>query len=166
MCGNGGSAAIATHLANDLIYGAMPDGKAIRAISLTDNASILTCIGNDVSYQEIFTLQLETQADPGDLLVVFSGSGNSSNVVNALKKAKKQGLETAAILGFSGGQCKALADIVVHFPIEDMQIAEDLQLIVGHMLIRWLRDNPPPPPSALTVATLISPLAISLPSSR
>ena len=143
MCGNGGSAGNATHLANDLIYGAMPEGKAIRATSLTDNASILTCIGNDVSYDSIFALQLETLAEADDLLIVFSGSGNSPNVIEALKKAKELGLETAAILGFTGGKCKELADTVIHFEIDDMQIAEDLQLNVGHMLIRWLRENPP-----------------------
>ncbi len=139
LCGNGGSAANATHLANDFIYGARPQGKAIRAISLTDNASILTCLANDTSYENVFAHQLETHADAGDLLLALSGSGNSPNVVAALQKARELGVETAAILGFDGGECKGLADIPIHFEIDDMQIAEDLQQTVGHILTRHLR---------------------------
>lgn len=141
LCGNGGSAANATHLANDFIYGVSPRGKAIRAISLTDNASILTCLANDTSYENIFAHQLNTQADAGDLLIAFSGSGNSPNVVAAIETAKELGVETAAVLGFSGGKCKDLVDIPIHFPIDDMQISEDLQQTVGHMLTLWLKQR-------------------------
>lgn len=145
LCGNGGSAANATHLANDFIYGVSPRGQAIRAISLTDNASIITCLANDTSYENIFAHQLETQAEPGDLLLAFSGSGNSPNIVAALQTARRLGLQTAAVLGFSGGKCKQLADIPIHFPIDDMQIAEDLQQTVGHMLTLRLRQYAPTP---------------------
>jgi len=143
LCGNGGSAANAAHLANDFVYGVSPQGKAIRAVSLTDNAAILTCLANDTSYGNIFAHQLATLGEAGDLLIVFSGSGNSPNVVAALRQAKELGLQTAAILGFAGGECLELADLAVHFAIEDMQLAEDLQQVVGHMLTRWLRERPP-----------------------
>lgn len=143
LCGNGGSAANATHLANDFLYGAAPRSKAIRATSLTDNTPIITCLANDTSYQNIFAHQLNTLAEAGDLLIVFSGSGNSPNIVAALNKANQMEMETAAVLGFTGGKSKDLANIVVHFEIYDMQISEDLQQTVGHMLTLWLKNNPP-----------------------
>lgn len=143
LCGNGGSAANATHLANDFIYGVAPKGPAIRAISLTDNASIITCLANDTSYDNIFAHQLLTQGEPGDLLLAFSGSGNSPNIVAAMETARKMGIGTAAVLGFSGGRCKQLADLPLHFPLYDMQMAEDLQQTIGHMLTLWLRQHAP-----------------------
>ena len=72
------------------------------------------------------------------MLLVLSGSGNSPNVVKALEAGKKTRMRTFAILGYTGGLCKELADVAIHFPIDDMQIAEDLQLIVGHMCMQWL----------------------------
>lgn len=144
ICGNGGSAANAIHLCNDLVYGASPMGaNGLRALALAANPSVMTCLANDVSYDQVFAYQVAVQGRPGDLLLVMSGSGNSPNVVNALVEARKRGLVTAAILGFSGGRCLTLADIAVHLPIEDMQIAEDLQQTVGHMVTRWLAENRP-----------------------
>jgi len=143
LCGNGGSAANATHLVNDFIYGVAPNGKGIRAVSLTDNASIITCLANDTDYQNVFAQQLNAHANAQDLLIVFSGSGNSPNIVSALNKAKDIGMESAAVLGFGGGKSKELADIVLHFEIDDMQISEDVQQTIGHMLTLWLRENPP-----------------------
>lgn len=144
MCGNGGSSANAIHLCNDFIYGVSPMGAdGIRAIALTANQSVLTCLANDVSYDQVFAYQVAVQGRPGDLLIVFSGSGNSPNVVNALIEARRRGMLTAAILGFNGGACRELADIVVHVPIDDMQISEDLQQAIGHMISRWLVANRP-----------------------
>lgn len=144
ICGNGGSAANATHLCNDLIYGASPmGGDGLRAVSLAANPSVMTCLANDVSYDQVFAYQVAVQARPGDLLLVMSGSGNSPNVVNALVEGHRRGLITAAILGFSGGRCLAQAGIAVHIPIDDMQIAEDCQQIIGHMLTRWLAAHRP-----------------------
>lgn len=140
-CGNGGSAANANHLANDFIYGANPSGFAIRVISLADNSSILTCLGNDTGYENIFAKQLITQAREGDLLLVFSGSGNSPNLIKAISTAKMLKIRTAAILGFDGGKCKQLVDYPIHFPVNDMQISEDLQQIVGHMLTLQVKQQ-------------------------
>ena len=139
ICGNGGSAGNAIHLANDFIYGVSPtDGKAIRVTALSANPAVLTCLANDIGYQKVYSQQLHVLGSPGDLLLVLSGSGNSANVVEALKKARELGVVTAAILGYSGGQCKELAEIPIHIPVEDMQIAEDMQLIIGHMLMQAL----------------------------
>jgi D-sedoheptulose 7-phosphate isomerase len=143
LCGNGGSAANAAHFANDLIYGISPGNEnGIKAHTLLCNSSVVTCLANDLIYDDIFSYQLSVLGNQGDLLLAFSGSGNSPNVINALIKAKKLNITTAAILGFSGGQALELADIAIHFPIDNMQISEDCQQIVGHMLMIWLKENP------------------------
>lgn len=144
ICGNGGSAANAQHLANDLLYGiSRKDGRGLRVHALTADSSILTCLANDLSYADVFSAQLKVQASAGDVLVVLSGSGNSKNILKALLMAKEMGMKSTAILGYSGGECLKLADRAIHFPINDMQIAEDVQLVVGHLLMRWLCENPP-----------------------
>jgi len=143
LCGNGGSAGNSIHLANDFLYGAAKEtGIGLRVHSLAANAAILTCLANDISYEDIFSKQLEVQGSTGDMLVVLSGSGNSPNVVKALEKGNQLGMKTFAILGFSGGKCKELAQVPIHFPIDDMQISEDLQLVVGHMIMQWLQQHP------------------------
>jgi D-sedoheptulose 7-phosphate isomerase len=145
ICGNGGSAANSLHIANDLFYGIGKEGNlpGIRIHALSANQPILTCLANDVSYADIFSQQLKAYANAGDILIVLSGSGNSPNIVKAVETAKERGLSTWAILGYSGGECLHLAESVIHIPVNDMQIAEDLQLIIGHMVMQWLRDNPP-----------------------
>lgn len=144
FCGNGGSAGNAIHLANDFLYGiAKRTGGGLKVHALPANAAVLTCLANDVGYENIFSEQLAVFGRSGDLVVVLSGSGNSPNVVKLLKQAKDMGIESCAILGYDGGKCKEIADIVVHFPVDDMQISEDLQLIVGHMLMQWLWLNRP-----------------------
>jgi D-sedoheptulose 7-phosphate isomerase len=142
LCGNGGSASNAEHLANDFLYGiAKPDGMGIRVMALSANTSLLTCLANDLSYTQVFSQQLKVMARTGDILIVLSGSGNSPNIIETLHAARKIGVQTFAILGFDGGQCKQLADVPIHFPVDDMQIAEDLQLIVGHMLTKELMQR-------------------------
>ena len=136
LCGNGGSAANAIHIANDLLYA--PGDKAIRATALTANIAVVTCIANDIDYRDIFAKQLEAHGDAGDLLIALSGSGNSDNIVRAIKQAKNIGMTSYAIVGFDGGTCKQAADHSLHFPVHDMQIAEDIQTIVGHMLMKAL----------------------------
>lgn len=144
ICGNGGSAGNAIHLANDYLYGiAKNTGLGLRVNALSANPSVLTCLANDIGYDKIFSQQLAVQGQKGDVLIIFSGSGNSPNVVRALEQAKASGIKSFAVLGYSGGKCKELADVPIHFPVDDMQISEDLQLIVGHMLMQWLYKNPP-----------------------
>ena len=139
LCGNGGSAGNATHIANDFLYPvSKTKGSAIRAHALTENPAVLTCLGNDEGYGEIFSFQLAALANKGDLLLALSGSGNSHNIVRALEEARRLGMKSYAILGFSGGKAKALADVPIHFAVDDMQIAEDTQTIIGHMIMQWL----------------------------
>jgi len=144
FCGNGGSAGNAIHLANDYLYGiAKRTGGGMRVSSLSANAAVITCLANDVGYDAIYSEQLAVQAQAGDLLIVLSGSGNSPNILRVLEQAKAMGVKTCGILGYSGGKAKALCDVPIHFAIDDMQIAEDMQLIVGHMVMQWLYENKP-----------------------
>lgn len=144
LCGNGGSAGNAIHLANDYLYGiAKRCGGGLRVHALPANSAVLTCLANDVGYERIYAEQLAVMADQDDLLIALSGSGNSPNIIAALQQAKAMGVKSYAILGFSGGRCKTLADVALHFPIDDMQIAEDMQVILGHMLMQWLYANQP-----------------------
>lgn len=143
FCGNGGSAGNAIHLANDFVYGvAKKTGGGIRALSLSANPAVITCLANDVGYEHIYSEQLAVQGKRGDVIIVLSGSGNSPNIVNVLNQAKKMQIKSYAILGYDGGKCKSLADVPLHFNINDMQISEDMQLVVGHMLMQWLCKRP------------------------
>lgn len=144
LCGNGGSAGNAIHLANDFIYGvAKRTGGGLRVSSLSANPAVITCLANDVGYEAIFSEQLAVLGNPGDLLVVLSGSGNSPNILKALEQGRSMNIKSYAILGYDGGKSKSLADVAIHFPVQDMQISEDMQIIVGHMLMQWLFKNPP-----------------------
>ena len=139
LCGNGGSGGNANHLANDFLYAlSKTKGSGLRVHSLSANPSTITCLANDEGYDQVFSLQLAVLARAGDVLVVFSGSGNSPNIVKALEEAKTIGMTSYAVLGYSGGKAKALADVPIHFAIDDMQIAEDAQMVIGHMLMQWL----------------------------
>jgi D-sedoheptulose 7-phosphate isomerase len=142
ICGNGGSAANAIHLANDFLYGiSKSDGIGLRVLALPSNQAVITCLGNDISYEDIFSHQLAVQGNPGDILLGLSGSGNSPNIVKAIEQSKRMDIKSFAILGYSGGKCLDLVDTPIHFPVDDMQISEDLQQIVGHMVMQWLREN-------------------------
>ena len=142
LCGNGGSAGNAMHLANDLLYGiSKSKGHAIRVTALPSNSSVVTCLANDQGYEDIFSHQLAVLAREQDVLIALSGSGNSPNIVKALEQSKEMGMKSFAVLGFSGGKAKSLADVPIHFEIDDMQIAEDMQLVVGHMVMQWLYQN-------------------------
>ncbi len=142
ICGNGGSAGNAVHIANDMIYGIdRKTGKGLRTHALPANTAILTCLANDEGYEEVFAKQLAVYARPGDVLLVLSGSGNSANIVRALEYAADSGIETFAILGYSGGKALQLAQYPIHFNLDDMQISEDTQLIVMHYVMQWLADK-------------------------
>jgi len=140
ICGNGGSAGNAIHLANDFLYG-IASGvthPGLRVEALPANSAVLTCLANDIGYEEVFAEQVRVKGNQDDLLIVLSGSGNSENIVRALDAAKSIGMTTCGILGYSGGSCLSRVDIAIHFPIDDMQISEDTQLIVGHMCMQYL----------------------------
>ena len=142
LCGNGGSAANANHIVNDLVYAVTErTGSGFDAVSLATNSALLTCLANDVGYENIFSEQLAVSGQENDLLLVLSGSGSSDNIFNALIMAKKLKMRTAAILGFDGGVCKEITDLPVHVEVNDMQISEDIQLVVGHMMMKWLKKE-------------------------
>jgi D-sedoheptulose 7-phosphate isomerase len=144
LCGNGGSAGNAIHLANDFLYGiSKTHGSGLRVNALPANSSVLTCLANDEGYDEIFSLQLAVQGRKGDVLIALSGSGNSPNILRALEEARRMGIRSYAILGYKGGKAKGMADVPVHFAVDDMQISEDMQLVVGHMIMQWLYRNQP-----------------------
>ena len=132
------SAGNASHLANDFLYPlSKTKGSGIRVHALTENPAVITCLGNDEGYDNI-SFQLAVMAQKGDVLLAFSGSGNSPNIRKALAEARRIGMTSYAVLAFSGGKAKAMADVPIHFAIDDMQIAEDTQTIIGHMIVQWL----------------------------
>ena len=106
--------------------------------SLAANNSLLTCLANDTGYENVFSNQLEVKANENDLLIALSGSGNSLNIVRAINTAKAKNIKTISILGYDGGICKEISDIVIHFPINDMQVSEDIQMIVFNICIQWI----------------------------
>ncbi len=144
ICGNGGSAANAAHWANDFIYPiAKSAPKGIRITALTANPAVVTCLGNDIGYDLIFSRQLHTFSASGDILIVLSGSGNSPNILRALETGQELGLKSFAILGFDGGKAAALADVPLLFHVNDMQVAEDAQMVVCHALVKALTAERP-----------------------
>ena len=141
VIGNGGSAANASHFAEDLSMGAMPDleGRRFRVLSLADNISYITALANDKGYERVFELQLRQFAVKDDVLIVISGSGNSPNVVRAAEYAKSVGMTVVALTGFDGGKMKALADLNVHVPHPNMCQSEAVHSILMHMVADLLR---------------------------
>ena len=138
LCGNGGSAALASHFACDLGKGTAycNGGKRFRVLALTDNLATLTAWANDSSYEDVFSEQLRNFVQPHDVAFAISGSGNSKNVLNALQVAREAGAATVGISGFQGGEMKSLCDLCVIVPSNDMQIIEDLHLAIAHSIFR------------------------------
>jgi len=139
LCGNGGSGANALHMANDFIYAISKTmGSGLKITALPANTAVITCLANDEGYSEIFSHQLAVLAKPNDVLIVLSGSGNSSNILKALETAKNMKMKSYALLGYSGGKAKSMANVSIHFAVDDMQISEDLQTMVLHSIMQWL----------------------------
>ena len=142
LFGNGGSAALASHFACDLAKGTVNGSKKrFRVMALTDNVPLMTAWANDSKYDDIFSEQLANFASPGDVAFAISGSGNSPNVLNALKVAKQAGGITAGLTGFSGGRMLAMCDACIVVPCDNMQIIEDLQLGIAHAIFTVLRQR-------------------------
>jgi D-sedoheptulose 7-phosphate isomerase len=138
ICGNGGSGANASHLCEDLAKCTLRDfetQKRLRVLSLTDNVPWIMAVANDLAYDRIFVEQLKNLANPGDLLLAISGSGNSPNVLRAVEWAKEHGMTTVGLTGFGGGQLKGLADHSVHAAVDDMGLVESLHQVVFHWVI-------------------------------
>ncbi len=142
LFGNGGSAACASHFAEDLAKGIIRDmsqEKRLRVMSLTDSSPFITALGNDCGYDSIFREQLKTHAVGDDIAVGISGSGNSPNILNGVAWARENGLYTVGITGFDGGRLRSMVHLNIHFPVMDMEISENAHLIVVHLVVGGLR---------------------------
>jgi D-sedoheptulose 7-phosphate isomerase len=141
VIGNGGSATTASHMATDLGVGSIRRRNPIRCISLTDNVAVITATSNDLNFSQIFAQQLKLLGRAGDLLICFSASGNSENVLNACAEAKSQGILTIGITGFDGGRLKQICDYSIHLQtdLDAYGITEDLHSTVSHMLTEIIR---------------------------
>lgn len=134
FCGNGGSAADAQHFAAELIGRFYLERQAIAAIALTTDTSVLTCLGNDYSYDIIFSRQLEALCQPGDVVVLLTTSGNSQNILRAAQTAKACGAYTVGFTGKDGGQLKACVDDCLIVPSDNTPRIQEMHLFLGHTL--------------------------------
>jgi len=140
VCGNGGSAAISNHLTCDFVKGIQSNtGRLPRVFSLSSNLELMTAIGNDIAFEEIFAFQLSTMARPGDLLLSISSSGNSENIVRAVRWAKEHQIETIAMTGFDGGRSAELADVNLHVAASNYGVVEDTHQSLMHVLAQYIR---------------------------
>jgi D-sedoheptulose 7-phosphate isomerase len=141
IAGNGGSAATASHMATDLMFGSQLVDPGLRVIALTDNQAIITATGNDLEFDQIFTRQLTKLAQPGDVLIAISASGNSPNVLSCVVAAKAMNLTTIGFTGFDGGTLASLVDLSIHVPtrLGAYGPTEDVHLAVNHMITEQLK---------------------------
>jgi len=144
IIGNGGSAATASHMACDLaksVLGRVSESQArrFRAIALTDNMPLVTAWGNDASYESVFAEQLRNLANSGDLLVVITGSGNSTNIIQAVRVAHELGLTTVGLLGFEGGIVRDLLDHAIVVPSDNYGYIEDVHMILNHLVTDYFK---------------------------
>ncbi len=136
ICGNGGSAATASHFQNDFNKGVSEYIEVpFRFHCLNDNVATLMAIANDIGYEEVFRFQLRNNLEENDVLVAISGSGNSQNVIRAVEYAKEHGCKIIGLTGFSGGKLKQLSDISLHAPVNSMQVTEDIHMIFDHLMM-------------------------------
>lgn len=133
-CGNGGSATDASHLAEELIGRYRGDRRALAAVSLAADSSALTCIANDYGFEEVFARQVEGLGRKGDVLVAFTTSGNSPNILRALERARDRGMHTICFTGKSGGEALKLADVPVHIPDTDTARIQEMHTFGLHVL--------------------------------
>jgi D-sedoheptulose 7-phosphate isomerase len=140
IVGNGGSASTASHMAADLAKNTIsPNMARFRIMSLNDNVSLLTALANDNGYENVFREQLVNLIKPGDVLIAISASGNSPNVLNAIKYATSRQAQTVALLGFDGGAARALVDHPLIVRSQDYGVIEDAHLVLNHILVEHFR---------------------------
>ena len=136
ICGNGGSAATASHYAGDFNKGVSENlEEKYNFECLNDNIPTMMAVANDISYDEVFRFPLRNKMKVGDILIGISGSGNSKNIINAFKYAKEIGGIVIAIVGYDGGKMKNIADYCIHVDINNMQISEDIHMVLDHMMM-------------------------------
>jgi D-sedoheptulose 7-phosphate isomerase/D-glycero-D-manno-heptose 1,7-bisphosphate phosphatase len=141
-CGNGGSAAIANHLQCDHVKGVRTLTDLFpRVVSLSSNVELLTAIANDISYDDVFVYQLQSQSRPGDVLIAISSSGRSPNIVRALLWARDNGMRTIALTGFGGGPAREVADVAIHVNCANYGVVEDLHQAAMHAIAQYIRQS-------------------------
>lgn len=144
IIGNGGSAANASHFAQDLAKGCrggLDSSKRFRALSLTDNIPFITALANDDGYQCVYEQQLRTYAKSGDVLIAISGSGNSPNIIQAVVWANDNGLATVGVTGFHGGRLMEICQHKLHVPLDDMCTSESIHSILFHYIILEIQKH-------------------------
>ena len=141
ICGNGGSSSTSDHFAVDLGTGSLIRNSGVRAFSLTSNSSVITAIGNDVNFDSVFAKQIELYGESGDLLLVISASGNSTNLIEVIQTAKKKSIFVAALVGFDGGKIQKLVDLSIHTKsdLNEYGIVEDAHLSIAHYITERVR---------------------------
>ena len=143
VIGNGGSATTAAHMVTDLGVGSLRRSNPVRCISLVDNFGVMTATSNDLDFSSVFSQQIRLLGRKGDVLLCFSASGNSINLINAVEEAKKLDVLTVGITGFDGGHLKELCDISIHTPtkIGSYGVVEDIHSTVSHVLTEVIRNS-------------------------
>jgi D-sedoheptulose 7-phosphate isomerase len=141
-CGNGGSAAISNHLLCDFQKGIQTDTDLKpKVVSLSSNIEIITAVANDISYDDVFVYQLRTMAEPGDVLLTISSSGNSENIVRAIEWARENGVGTLALTGFDGGRSANAAEVDIHVSADNYGVIEDVHQSLMHIFAQHLRQS-------------------------
>ena len=144
LIGNGGSGATASHFANDLLKNTLMTGRPrLKAVALTDNTSVLLAFGNDCGFERVFVEQLDVLASLGDVLIAFSGSGRSPNVLHALDLARRRGMTTIGFTGRDGGEMLTRCDHCLVAPCEMMERIEDVHMVLAHAITAALREAIP-----------------------
>ena len=139
ICGNGGSSSTASHLMTDWTKGLYAlTGRSMCVNSLSDNQSLMTALGNDLSYEEVFRKQVEMRGERGNLLVLISGSGMSQNILKVAEYANANSMKVISLTGFDGGELRKFTDLMANVPVENMQIAEDIHLSFGHFVLEYI----------------------------
>lgn len=136
ICGNGGSASTASHFACDFNKGISYDRQVKYDFEcLNDNVPMMMAIANDIGYDDIFVVPLRNKLKTGDVVIGISGSGNSENVIRAIKYGNEAGAETIGLVGYDGGRLKKVAKYHIHVEVNNMQIVEDIHLVLDHMMM-------------------------------
>ena len=140
-CGNGGSASDSQHLAAELIGRYKSNRKPLKSISLNSDTSVLTCISNDFGYENIFSRQLEGIANHNDVLIIISTSGNSKNIINAIKLAKKKKIKVLGLLGKNGGACKNLIKNKIIINSNNTARIQEMHIMIGHIICDLIEEQ-------------------------
>lgn len=140
-CGNGGSASDSQHLAGELVGRFVGERRPLKSISLTADSSVMTCIVNDYGYEHIFSRQVEALGSKGDILIGITTSGNSKNVINAFKAAKKKDIVTIGLLGKGGGDAARFVDQSIIVPSNSTARIQEMHILIGHILCDLIEEG-------------------------